>query len=199
MAQIKRFSWTNPNPAVARDLNVGFTVAKIITIDVTNGGSWMWINGMGSGYSLDVDAGTIATSNGFTPLAESANYGASISGFTNASPGVITVDDTGPAGFAVGDTIKVSSLADDGSAANSLNGTFTIASLTATTITLNEATNSGYSAYVSGGYVTRVSDVNGDPVPTENFARRGITVGTTPVGAASAAMVAIVEGEESVV
>jgi len=199
MAQIKTFSWTNPNPAVARDLDVGFTVAEITTIDVTNGGSWQWVTGMTNGYALDVDAGTIATSNGFTPLAESANFGASISGFTNASPGVITVDDTSVAGFAAGDTIKVSSLADNGAAANSLNGTYTIASLTATTITLTQATNSGYSAYVSGGFVTRVSDSSGTPIATENFARRGMTVGTTPVGAASASMVAIVKGSESVV
>lgn len=197
MAQIKTFSWTNPNPAVARDLDVGFTVSEITTIDVTNGGSWQWISGMPNGYSLDVDAGTVATSNGFTPLSESANYGASISNFTNANPGVITVDDSGPAGFAVDDVVKVSSLADDGSG-TSLNGEFTIASVTATSITLDENT-SAYSAYVSGGFVTRVRDANGDAIPTENFARRGMTVGTTPVGAASAAMVAIVKGEESVV
>jgi len=199
MAQIKTYNWTNANPAVARDQDVGFTVAKITTIDITNGGSWQWVNGMVNGSYLDVDAGTITGTNGFTPLAESANFGASISGFTNASPGVITVDDTSVAGFAAGDTIKVASLADDGSAANSLNGTFTVASVTATTITLNEATNSGYSAYVSGGYVTRVSDVNGDAIPTENFARRGMTIGTGVVGGNSASMVAIVEGEESVV
>lgn len=198
MAQIKTFSWDNPNPAVARDLDVGFTVAEITTIDVTNGGSWQWISGMPDGYVLDVDAGSIATSNGFTPLAESANFGASISNFTNANPGVITVDDTGPAGFAAGDTIKVASLADDG-AGTSLNGTWTVASVTATGITLNEDTSSGYSAYVSGGFVTRVSDTNGDAVAIENFARRGMTVGTTPVGAASASMVAIVKGQESVV
>ena len=197
MAQIKTFNWTNANPAVARDLNVGFEVAEITTIDVTNGGSWQWIQGMPNGYSLDVDAGTIATSNGFTPLAESANFGASISGFTNANPGVITVDDATVAGFAAGDTVKVASLADDGTA-TSLNGNFTVASVTATAITLVENT-SAYSVYVSGGYVTRVSDANGDPVPTQNFARRGITVGTTPVGADSAAMVAIVKGQESVV
>ncbi len=198
MAQIKTFSWTNANPAVARDQDVGFTVAKITTIDITNGGSWQWVNGMVDGSYLDVDAGSITGTNGFTPLAESANYGASISGFTNANPGVITVDDSTVAGFAAGDTIKVSSLADDGSAANSLNGEFTVASVTATAITLVENT-SAYSVYVSGGYVTRVSDANGDAIPTENFARRGMTIGTGVVGANSASMVAIVEGEESVV
>lgn len=199
MAQIKRFSWTNPSSAVARNLDCGFDVAHVKTIDVTNGGSWEWIAGMPDGYSLDVDAGSIATSNGFTPLSQSARFGAAISGFTNASPGVITVNETAAFGFAAGDTIKVAGIADDGSAANSLNGEYTIASVTATTITLNEATNSGYSVYVSGGFVSRVSDSAGAAVATDNVAIRGITVGTTPVGANDAVMVAICYGEEPVV
>lgn len=197
MAQIKTIPWTNPNPAVARDLEVGFTVAEITTIDITNGGSWQFANGMPEGSSLEVSSGTISGSNGFTPLSQSSRYGASISGFTNADPGVITVDDTETFGFAVGDTIKVSEVADDGSA-DSLNDEYTIASFTDTTITLEEDTSSD-SAYVSGGVVTRVSDVNGAAIPTENFAIRGITVGTTAVGAANASMVAIVKGENSVV
>jgi len=200
MAQIKTFSWTNPNPAVARNLDVGFTVAEITTIDTTNGGSWQWVTGMASASSLDVDAGTISGSNGFTPLSQEATYGAAVSGFTNANPGVITVDSTSRFGIAAGDTIKVAELADDGTGTNSLNGTYTVASVTETTITTTTNTSvTGYSVYVSGGTVTRVSDTNGDPVAIENFAIRGMTVGTTPVGAASAAMVAIVKGAEPVV
>ena len=198
MAQVKKFSWTNANPAVALNLDVGFTVDQITTIDTTNGGSWMWINGMDAASYLDVDAGTITTSNGFTPLSQNARYGAAISGFTNANPGVITVDDTATFGFAAGDTIKVSGIADDLSG-TSLNGTFTVASVTATTITLVENTSAPtYSVYVSGGFVSRVSDTNGDAIPTQNYAIRGMTVGTGVVGAASAEMVAIVVGGNSV-
>ena len=198
MAQVKTFSWTNPNPAVARDLDVGFTVAEITTVDTTNGGSWYWNSEMDAASVLDVDAGSIATSNGFTALSESANYGATISNFTSANPGVITVDDSGPAGFAAGDTIKVEGVAHDGSGTNlNQSSTFTIASLTATAITLDQNTTA-YSTYVSGGRVSRVSDSAGNAIPQENFARRGITVGTTPVGANSAAMVAICKGAESV-
>ena len=199
MAQIKRFSWTNPSTAVARNLDCGFEPVHVKTIDVTNGGSWEWIKGMGDGYVLDVDAGTVATSNGVTALSQDAAFGAAISGFTNASPGVITVNDTASFGFAAGDTIKVTGLADDGAEATSLNGTYVIASLTATTITLTTATNSGVSAYVSGGFVSRVSDSAGDAIATDNVAIEGVTIGTTPVGANSAAMVAICYGEESVV
>lgn len=198
MAQVRRFTWTNANPAVARNIDVGFTVSEIITLDITNGGSWRWINGMGDGYYLDIDAGTVTTSNGFTPLAQTATYGATISGFTNANPGVLTVNDTATFGFANGDTIRVAGLADDGSTAYPLNGTYTIASFTGTTITT--ATNTtAYSVYVSDGIVTRVSDTSGVAIPTENFAIRGGTIGTGMVGAASASMIAIVVGENSVV
>lgn len=196
MAQVKTFSWTNANPAVARNLDVGFTVAEITTVDVTNGGSWYWNSEMPNAYYLDVDAGTITTSNGFTPLAQSAIYGASISGFTTANPGVITATNITACGFAAGDTIKVTAV-DESGAGTSKNGTFTVESVTGTTITLVESTV-GYKTYVSGGYATRISDVNGDPVATQNFAIRGITVGTGPVGANSASMVAVVKSQESV-
>ena len=200
MAQVKTFGWTNAGTAVARDQDVGFVVAEVSTYDTTNGGSWYWTSNMADAAVLDVDSGSFGTTNGFTPLAESVNYGAVISGFTNANPGVITVDDSGPAGFAAGDTIQVAAVADDGASSTlGLNrSTYTIASLTATTLTLDQNTSSD-NVYVSGGFATRISDTNGDAIPIENFARLGITVGTTPVGANNAVMVAIVKGENSVV
>lgn len=196
MAQVRTFSWTNPNPAVARNLDVGFTVTEITTVDQTNGGSWYWNSEMTSGYYLDVDAGTITTSNGFTPLAQSGRFGAVISAFTNANPGVITVDGTSTIGFAAGDTIQVVDLADDGTA-TSLNGQYTVASVTATTITTGTNT-SAYSVYVSGGRALLTVDAATGAVPTENFSIRGITVGTGAVGAASASMMAVVKGNMNV-
>ncbi len=197
MAQVKRFTWTNANPALARNIDVGFEPVNVLTIDTTNGGSWRWVKGMDDASYLDVDAGTITTTNGWTPLSQDASFGPAISGFTNANPGVLTVNDTATFGIAAGDTIKVVGVADDGSA-TTLNQEYTVASVTATTITTGTNTTA-YSVYVSGGYVVRVSDTNGDPIPTENKAILGGTVGTGMVGAASAAMVAIVEGEEPVV
>jgi hypothetical protein len=197
MTQKRIVSWTNANPAVARKQSVGFTVGKILVTDVTNGAQYYWNSSMTSGYYVTVDTGAVTTSNGFTPLAETTRVGAAISGFTNANPGVITVDDTSVFGFATGDTVKVSELADDGSASTGLNGSFTVASVTSTTITLVENTTA-YSVYVSGGFVSRVSDTNGDPVPIENQSLRGITIGTGAVGAASASMVAEIDGENVV-
>jgi hypothetical protein len=200
MSQIKTFQWTNGNPAVARNIDVGFTVDEILTIDITNGGSWQWVKGMAAASYLDVDAGTITSSNGFTALAQNATYGASISAFSNANPGVITASGIAQVGIVAGDTIEVSEVADDLTGTNSLNNTFTVASVTATAITLVQNTSvTGYSVWVSGGKVTRISDSSGNPIPTENFAIRGMTIGTGVVGAASASVVCIVKGENSVV
>lgn len=198
MAQVKSFTWTNPGSAVARNLDCGFDPVEITIVDLTNGGSWYWNSGFTNATVLDVDAGTIAGANGVTPLSQSTIVGASITAFTNAMPGVITADFISTVGITAGDTIKVAGVADDGSTANSLNDTFTVASVSTTQITLNEDTSS-YSVYVSGGVASRVSDANGDAVPIENFAIRGLTLGTSAVGAGSASMTAVVRGEEPVV
>lgn len=197
MAQIKTFSWTNTSGPADHDLDCGFTPVEVTIVDVTNGGSWYWASGMGSGYVLDVDSGSVSTSNGVTPLSQAPLFGAAITNMTNANPAVITASYISQVGVAAGDTIKVAGLADDG-AGTSLNGEYTVASVTATTITTATDTSSGYSAYVSGGVASRVSDTNGDAVPTDNFAILGLTLGSNAVGAASAAMVAVVRGDEPV-
>lgn len=199
MAQIKEFEWTNPNPAVARNLNTGFTVAKVEIWDLTTPNRFEWTSNMATDAYFTLGTLAYTTSNGVTPLEQDSAFGATVSGFTNANPGVITVNDTSTFGFAAGDTIAVANVADDSAAANSLNGNFTVASVTSTTITLVEDTSSGYSAYVSGGIVTRVSDTNGNAIPTENFAIRGVTLGTGCVGANSAVMRAVCYGKENVV
>lgn len=199
MVQMKVWGWTNPATAVVRNESVGFTVSEIRVTDVTNSKQYYWNSSMTNGYYQTVDTGTVTTSNGFTPLAQSTAVGATISGFTNANPGVITVNDTATFGFAAGDTIKVSAVADDGTGTNSLNNTFTVASVTATTITLVENTSvTGYSVYVSGGYVTRVSDTDGTPIAQQNYAIRGITLGTGVMGGNNAVMTAVAFGENTV-
>lgn len=197
MSQLKVFTWTNANPAVAHNIDCGFTVTEVTTIDTTNGGSWYWNSQMADASSLDVDSGAYSASNGVTPLSQNAILGATISGFTNANPGVITATAVDTVGFAAGDSITVGSLADDSSQTDSLNGTFTVASVTATTITLDENTSS-YSVYVSGGIAMRVSDTDGAAVASDNFAIQGVTIGTTPVGANSAVMTAVCRGENAV-
>jgi len=199
MSQVKTFSWTNPNPAVARNLDCGFDPVEITIVDLTNGGSWYWNRGFTDASVLDVDAGTIAGTNGVTPLDQGAIYGAAITAFTNDTPGVITASNITQVGIAAGDTIRVAGVADDGSG-TSLNqeSTFTVASVTSTAITLDQNTTA-YSTWVSGGFVSRVSDTNGTPIPIENVGIRGLTLGTNAVGASSASMTAVVRGDEPVV
>lgn len=201
MAQMKVVSWTNPSSGTAaRNQSVGFQVSEILVTNQTSGGQTYWNSEMTDGYYITQSSGTVTTSNGFTPLSQNATYGATISAFTNANPGVITVNDTATFGYAAGDTIKVTEVADDLSGTNSLNNTFTIASITSTTITLVEDTSvTGYSVYVSGGVVIRVSDSSGTPIATQNFAIQGITLGTGVVGSDDDYMTAVIRGENNVV
>ena len=200
MAQMKVWTWTNPATAVLRNESIGFTVSEITVTNITDGVQYYWNSSMASGSYIQVDTGAYTAANGFTPLAQSTAIGATISGFTNANPGVITVNDTATFGFAIGDTVKVSELADDLTGDASLNNTFTVAGVTATTITLVENTSvTGYSVYVSGGLVTRVSDADGIAIPVENHAIGGITLGTTVVGTDDDVMVAAAHGDNVVV
>lgn len=197
MSQMETFEWTNATPALARNQSVGFEVAEIKIVNVTNGGSFYWNDTMPVASVLIVETGVVQVANGITPLSQSSSFGAAITAFTNANPGVITASGIATYGFAAGDTIKVVGVADD-QTATSLNQTYTIASVTSTAITT--ATNTaGYSVWVSGGTVVRVSDVAGTPIPTENKAIYGITIGTSAVGANAAVMSASVKGKNSVV
>ncbi len=198
MSQLETTSWTNPNPAVAKNVSVGFTVARVTTIDVTNRGSWVWVYGMPNGYYLDVDAGTITTSNGWTPLSESALFGAPITAISKAADTTFTCSYLDQFSFAVGDTVKATEIADD-LTGTTLNGNYTVKSLTATTVVCEESTAAGYAVYVSGGFLSQVSDTNGIPYPTVNVSIQGGTVGTGMVGAASADVVAVFEGANVVV
>lgn len=194
MAQIKNIGWTSDG--ANKNLDVGFLVDQITITNRTAGAQFYWDTSMPDGSFLRVDTGAYTATNGFTPLAQSAVFGASISGFTSVNPGVITADGIAQVGIVAGDTIKVAELA-QANTGTSKNGTFTVASVTATTITLNENTT-GYAAYVSGGTVTRVKDVNNNPIPTENFAIQGITLGSGVRGTANDLISAVILGTNSV-
>lgn len=194
--QQKTFSWTNAASAVARNLDCGFTVAEVTVTDGTNGGQFYWNSGMPTASVIDVDGGTYTSTNGVTPLTQGGIFAAPMSNFTSANPGVITATSITALGFAAGDTIKVTDVA-QAATGTTKNGTFTVASVTGTTITLVENTT-GYATYVSGGYVSRVSDSAGKPVSINNVAVRGVTLGTSAVGANSAVMTAVARSSENV-
>ena len=198
MAQIYTTSWTNPATAVAKNVSVGFEVVRVQTIDVTNGGSWMWVYGMPNGFYINVATGAVTTSNGWTPLAENTLFAAPITAVTKGADTVFTCSYLDQFSFAVGDTVFATAMADD-LTGTTLNGTYTVKTVSATQITCEESTASGYSVYVSGGFLSQVSDADGKPYPQANVAIEGGTVGTGMVGANSAAMVAIFEGSNPVV
>jgi hypothetical protein len=198
MAQMKTVTWTNPASAVARNISVGFAVARAMSIDITNGGSYLWVYGMTNGYYLTLSSGAITTSNGFTPLAQSALFGAPITAVTRAADTIFTASYLGQFSFAVGDTIKATEIADDLTGLT-LNRNYTVNAVSSTQVTCDEDTSSGYSAWVSGGFITQISNSSGVPYPTLNVAIQGMTLGTGVVGANSASMVAVFEGQNSVV
>lgn len=117
---------------------------------------------------------------GFTLVDQGAKFGLNVSAFTNANPGVITVGSSAEDfGVVAGDTIVVAGIRETYDASKTtLNGEFTVASVSGTGITLVEDT-SNYRVYSSGGLVYRKS------APTENVGKQGIQIGTDVVGDAS--------------
>lgn len=198
MSQLKTVSYTNPATAVARNVSVGFAVARVMVIDVTNGALQMWAYGMPVNSHMNVPSGAVTLTNGFTPLAQQALFGAPITGVTLAADTIFAASYLDQFAFVAGDIVKVTEIADDQSGLT-LNAQYTVLSVSSTAITCSESTASGYSAWVSGGFMSKVRDSSGVPYPLVNVAIQGGTLGTGMVGANSASMVAIFEGSNSVV
>ena len=190
-------------------VKVGFVPARIELINLTqlqasphvatNGYKAYWQQGMPQGSAIGTLFGASTTflatdvyipTGGITLLnplgSEQGQYGAVASGFTNANPGVITVDSTYAAGITAGSVIRVSLIADNQTGTvQSLNGDYYVASVTATTITLGAApagtwsqttlnsfntSVTGTSVYVSGGVVTLLQNANATvPNPPHNI------------------------------
>lgn len=95
-----------------------------------------------------------------------ARFGPVITAFSNANPGVISVDNS----FQVFnlEKIRVSGLADDQSG-ESLNGDYNVSIVTPTSITVVENTSSR-SVYISGGFVS-VQQLNEPTSPNPPFDR----------------------------
>lgn len=199
MAQMKIVSWTNPATAVVRNESVGFTVTEVLVTNLTDGGQFYWNSAFTDGYYLTVSSGTITTSNGFTPIAQDALFGAPITDVSNAASAVVTASYLAQFDFAVGDNVKIVDVADDLTGTTLNLTSATVSAVDATTVTVSTNTSSGYSTYVSGGYLVRVADSDGIPVPIRNRAIRGLTLGSGVVGGNSDSMVAVFRGENSVV
>lgn len=201
MAQMKLVSWTNATPVAVRNQSVGFLVTEALVTNLTDGVQYYWNSAFTDGYYLTVSTGAITTSNGFTPLAQDALFAAPVTGVSNAASAVITASYLAQFDFAVGDTVKLTDVADDSASDGdtTLNFSGVVTAVDATTVTVNVNTSSGYATYVSGGFLVRVSDSDGIPVPIRNRSIRGLTLGTGVVGTDGDSMVAVFRGENSVV
>lgn len=201
MSQMKVVSWTNATPVAVRNQSLGFTVSEAYITNLTDGVSYYWNSGFTDGYYQTVSSGTVTTSNGVTPLSESTLVGAPVTGVSAAADAVITCSYLDQFSFAVGDTVKLTAVADDSASDGDLplNFTSTVTAVSSTTVTVAQQTNSGYATYVSGGYLIRVSDSSGTPIPIQNVAIQGVTLGTGVVGTAGDSMVAVYRGENPVV
>lgn len=205
-------------------VKVGFVPARIELMNLTqiqtptatHGWKALWQQGMVAGSAIlttyqtaDAVIGDVTTYTGtggitlLNPLgSESGQYGAVVSGFTNANTGVITVDSTYNAGITAGCIIRVSLVADNQAGTQDLVGDYYVSSVTATTVTLGTApagtwpyplsnpNTTGYSAYVSGGVVTVLQNAMATvPNPPHNIysnvpswyneAIQGFTIGTS--------------------
>lgn len=208
MSQIYYTTATVVSASSPINVKVGFQPGRVEIINLNSVATpvddeiWknVWQYGMSSGSVINtayqsnggdlLDLTTYSSTNGITLLgfgsSAAAQYGAVVSGFTNANTGVLTVDST--TGIAAGAVINVEGLADDQSG-TTLNGVYTVSSVTSTTITTSTNTSS-YGIYVSGGFVTLVSNANATtPNPPNNIysnvptvfnqAIQGIRIGTS--------------------
>jgi hypothetical protein len=208
MAQMATFKWTNAATAAARTQPIGFAPAhiKIMAVSGTVANA-EWNDQMVAGsVQTQANAGTLAYSatNGITFVANPpGQFGQSLSGagaaaFTNANPGVITVNDG--SFFKAGDIINVTGVANT-NVGPTLNGQYTIASVTGNALTTTTNTTA-YGVRVSGGTVSLYSrpntDGNYDPAVNPNLASYGITIGTAAVGGNAQQMVMTVWGKNNV-
>lgn len=208
MAQQATFKWTNAATAAARTQRIGFAPSHITILGVSGTVAKYEWNDQMAAASVFVTANTgtqsVSTTNGITfnatpggqfgqPLA-----GAGAAAFTNANPGVITVQDGSY--YKAGDVINVTGVANT-NVGPTLNGQYTIASVSGNALTTTTNTTA-YGVRVSGGTVTLYSrpDVDGNyyPATNPNIASYSITIGTAAVGANSQNMVMTVWGKNNV-
>ena len=201
MSQMKLVSWTNATPVATRNQSVGFSVTEALVTNITDGVQYYWNSGMADASYLTVSSGAITASNGFTPLAQATLVAAPVTGVSAAANAVITCSFLDQFAFAVGDTVKLTDVADDSAndGDTQLNFSTTVTAVSATTVTVAQQTNSGFATYVSGGFLVRVSDASSIPVPIINVAIQGLLLGTGVVGTDGDSMVAVYRGENSVV
>ena len=186
---------TVTSTGAAYNLNLGFTPDYIIVENYTNyatpaNGEILkasWYDGMADAYAFietfDNTGGalgtlsTLATSNGFTPYETAAGslYTSTVKTLTDITQASSAVCTCTTHGLSVGDVVTFTQVAGM-IEINRLRGTVT-AVPTANTFTVDIDTT-GFTAYTSGGKANLISST------VSNVGEKGITLGTSVVGAA---------------
>ena len=197
MAQMKVGSFSSSG--AAENISIGFSVGMINIYNSTAGGVFSWNSSMADGSYFDYSDGSYTSSNGVTPLSQGAIIGPAISAISKGADTTVTASYLDQFSIIAGYTVNLVGVADDlsGTTLNLVGAS--VKSVTSTTIVLEDSTASGYSVYVSGGYIVPVSDENGDPVATVNAGINGLTLGTGVVGSESDAITYVAFGENPVV
>lgn len=197
MTQMKVGSFTSTG--AVKTLSFGFTVDQITLYNSTAPGIFAWNSSMASGSYWDVAAGTYTSSNGFTPLAQGVLVGPPITAISTGATTSVTASNLDQFSIVAGYVVNLVEIADDLTGTTLNLTSATVASVSSTAVVLSVNTSSGYSAYVSGGYIVPVTDANGDPVATQNVAIRGLSLGSGVYGTTSDAITYVAFGQNSVV
>ncbi len=200
MAQYRYGTFTSPGTAAAQTITLGF---EPTSFKLTNYTGWatatvvseaQWFAGMQDAHALiktvatDADVTgvyqvpSILTTNGFTPFSLGGVWDATvrtITGITNANPGVVT---SATHGFTTGDIITISSVV--GMVQLNTNR-YKVVVINANTFSMtdlfgNPVDTSAFGTYVSGGQANLISSVSTTPVGLQqDEGSAGIILGTS--------------------
>lgn len=207
MAQVKEIVWTNTSGAsTALPVEIGFVPTKVTVIDVTTGNVYYWYDGMAQGSYIEVLGGgnypTYQTAGGFQWMGDVWLGGMGITSFTaptSTMQGSIGVTNSAWFNLQPNSTIKVvGAVCTPAANAVSVNGTYSVQSVSSGVITLNTPNPlPTYQTYVSGGVVIPLTNACGQPY-SPKIGCYGCVLGANMVGTAGAQARAIFESCVSV-
>ena len=175
MAYVKQFQFTKDGSAHTESLGVTTNVLR--TYNKASGDMFIWSSAMPDNSSFHLNTSGYGTSNGGRNTNTGALFGAPITAVTKGATTTFTASYIDLFSISEGDVLVVTQIAGDNTG-TSLNGEYTVSSVTATQVVCSKNTSAGYEAYVSGGVLVRKENSSGVPVSTANKGISGVVVGT---------------------
>lgn len=202
--QYRKGTYTNPSPAVAVTLDLGFIPSKFQVYNYTKWGTndntlkAEWFDGMPDAYALLTTRGTttlsstLQTTNGITSFSTGGSWDSTLKTIiaaSKANPGVIQTSTSH--GYTTGDIITISSVV--GMIQLNTNR-YKVVVIDADEFSLqdlagNPVDTTAYGTYVSGGQCNLISSVATSPVGLQqDEGSAGVIIGTAAVGDANSVM-----------